>query len=121
MSDPRILARRIVTICQGSCINVSTEAAAHDDLATALAAAGLTVQREVKLTARDRIDVLVDGVGVEVKVQGSRRDIFRQLERYAESDQISALVLATSAAWPAGFASINRKPFFHASLVRGWL
>ena len=72
MSEPRILARRIVTICQASRINVSTEAAAHNDLAAALVAAGLTVQREVKLNARDRIDVLVEGVGVEVKVQGSR-------------------------------------------------
>lgn len=121
MIDPRILARRIVTICQASRINVSTEAAAHNDLAAALSAAGLTVQREVKLSARDRIDVLVEGVGVEVKVQGSRRNILKQLERYAESEQITALVLATSAAWPAGFATVNNKPFFHASLVRGWL
>lgn len=119
--NPRLLARRIVTICHNSSINVSTEAAAHNALADALQAAGLDVQREVRLNDRERIDLLVDGVGIEVKVQGTRRDIWRQLQRYAASEQIHALVLATSAAWPAGVASVGGKPLFHASLARGWL
>lgn len=119
--DPRLLARRIVAICERSRINVSTELSAHSDLARALEADGMEVVREFRLSARDRIDVLVGGVGVEVKIQGSRRDIFRQLERYAESEHVTALVLATSSAWPGGFKDIGGKPFFHASLVQGWL
>lgn len=120
MTDHRLLARRIAVICERSLINVSTEAAAHNDIAKALAAQGLDVRREVRLSDRDRIDVMVGGVGVEVKIKGSRRDIYRQLQRYAASDQVSALVLATAAAWPP-MPDISGKPFFHASLVKGWL
>lgn len=114
------LAKRIAHICQTSRINVSTEQAAHNALADALARAGLAPEREVNLTQNDRIDIMVDGVGVEVKIKGSRRDIYRQLQRYAASDRVSALVLATAAAWPP-MLDIGGKPFFHASLVRGWL
>lgn len=121
MTDARLLARRIVTALQSSRIGVSTEASAQKDAAEALTRAGLEVRREVGLSARDRIDLMVGAVGIEVKVKGSRREIFRQLERYAESDQIAALVLASSSAWPAGISTIGGKPFFHASLVRGWL
>jgi hypothetical protein len=37
------------------------------------------VEREVRLNARDRIDLLVDRVGIEVKVTGAWRDVERQL------------------------------------------
>ncbi|MCJ8139597.1 hypothetical protein [Falsirhodobacter halotolerans] len=121
MTDPRILARRIVTIALANRINVSTEHAAHASLAAALEAAQLPVAREVRLTTAERIDIMVEGVGVEVKIKGSRRDIYHQLERYAACEQITALVLATATAWPAHMAEIGGKPFFHASLVRGWL
>lgn len=121
MTDASTLCRRIVTICQSSRIDVSTETAAHRMLAEALEAEGLILEREVKLTAAERIDLMVEGVGVEVKVKGNRRTVFGQLERYAACDQVTALVLATATAWPAGIDQIGGKPFFHASLVRGWL
>lgn len=120
-ADPRILAQRIAVICERTRINVSTEVAAHNDVTRALEAAGFEVRREIRLSARDRIDVMVAGVGIEVKIKGSRRDIYRQLERYAESPEVTALVLATSAAWPSGIKQIGGKPFLHASLVQGWL
>lgn len=120
MAEPVFLAKRIAHICQSTCINVSTEQAAHNALADALARAGLTVVREVRLNPTDRIDIMVEGVGVEVKIKGARRAIYRQLQRYAASDQVRALVLATAAAWPP-MSEIDGKPFFHASLVRGWL
>lgn len=44
-----------------------------------------TAQREVRLTPRDRIDFLVDGIGIEVKLAGSISALTRQLHRYAQS------------------------------------
>lgn len=45
----------------------------------------------------DRIDFLVeDGIGIEVKVAGGYNEVMRQLARYAESDQVQAIVLATT-------------------------
>lgn len=71
----------------------------QDLVADQLTAAGFEVQREVRLSARDRIDVLVDGdVGVEVKVAGSIAAVHRQLLRYAEHETIRSLVLFTTKA-----------------------
>lgn len=121
MMDARIMARRIVAICERSRINVSTEGSAHLSLSEALRAQGVEVQDEVPLNAKDRIDMLIGAVGVEVKIKGQRRDIYRQLQRYAASDRIEALVLVTSAPWPASIREIGGKPFFNASLSVGWL
>lgn len=121
MSDPRVTARRIVAICQRSQIGVSTEGEAHYWLADALRRDGLQAETEVRLTTRDRIDIMVGNVAVEVKVQGSRREIWRQLQRYADLPDIHAIVIATATPWPPGVDSVGRKPLFHASLVTGWL
>lgn len=76
--------------------------ASEDDLqrglADALEQAGFRVEREVRLNARDRIDLLVDGVGIEVKITGAWRDVERQLRRYLESTVLNELVLVTAKA-----------------------
>jgi RecB family endonuclease NucS len=78
-----------------------SEAQLHTLLEATLRDAGFGVQREIRLTSADRIDLLVtdpDGtpVGVEVKVTGSLIAVVRQLQRYAHSPDIDALVLATT-------------------------
>jgi len=67
----------------------------QEGLAEALSGAGFEVQREVRLNAEDRIDLLVDRVGVEVKVAGSTARVARQLARYAKHD-LAGLVLVTN-------------------------
>lgn len=56
----------------------------------------LPVEREKALGPGDRIDILVAGVGIEVKVAGSVETVQRQLLRYARSEMVEALVLVTS-------------------------
>jgi hypothetical protein len=51
---------------------------------------------EVILTPKDRIDFLVEKVGVEVKVEGALAAVTRQLFRYAERPEIDELVLLTT-------------------------
>lgn len=122
MSAAATLARRIAELIELHCIPTSTELAAHRRIRKLLEAEGFEVECEVALTRGDRIDVLVGTVGVEVKVRGGRRlDILRQLERYAASDRVEALVLGTGGAWPRGFVEVKGKPLFVASLVGGWL
>lgn len=74
----------------------------EDDLqagiADALRQAGLTTDREVRLSDHDRIDLLVDRVGIEVKTNGSATAAYRQCQRYAHSARLSALVLITTRA-----------------------
>lgn len=76
---------------------------AHEDglqagITEALTGAGLPARREVRLAPRDRLDVLAGGVGIEVKVAGSPDSVLGQLQRYATSEQITALVLVTTVA-----------------------
>jgi hypothetical protein len=55
--------------------------------------------REVRLSGRDRIDLLTaDGVGIEVKCSRSATtaDVLRQLQRYATHDSVRELLLVTT-------------------------
>ena len=119
--EARILASRIAAIIERTRVGISTEESAHLAVLDALRAAGMDVQAEVWITDSDRVDLLVEGVGIEVKVKGGRRDIYRQLQRYARSDRIEALVLATGLAWPSSIKDVDGTPLIAASLTRGWL
>jgi hypothetical protein len=69
----------------------------QDAVEDVLVKQGVQYEREVWLTPRDRIDFLVEpGWGVEVKVDGSRSEHLRQLGRYATSERVQGLVLASS-------------------------
>lgn len=118
---PTMLIARIARIIEGTKINVTTERFAHDAIAEALIKDGMEVRREVVLSPKDRIDIMVAGIGVEVKTAHSRRQIHAQLVRYAKLDVITGLVLATGIAFPAHIRELNGKPFRCASLSRGWL
>lgn len=72
------------------------EDALQEAIAAVLTDVGFTPKREVRLDARCRIDLLVDRVGVEVKVGGAAGDVVSQLTRYAAFDAIEELVLVTT-------------------------
>jgi hypothetical protein len=92
----------------------------HVAIATALDRLRIPYQREVSLSAHDRIDFMVGTTGVEVKVAGSRAEILRQLHRYAGFSGIAALILATTRARHLDLpASLQEKPIFVASLLEG--
>jgi hypothetical protein len=74
----------------------SNERVCQDALEQALTAAGLEFRREEALGPADRIDFLVGDVGIEVKMQGSRGAIIRQLGRYAKHGEVRELILASS-------------------------
>lgn len=109
---------------------LSRESETQAEIETFLAARlplGCGLSREHWLSARDRPDFLIDGrTVVEVKVRGqSRREIARQVERYAAHDCVEAVVLATNVAMQAradGFAGIvGGKPLYVVHMGRGWL
>lgn len=61
---------------------------------------------------RDRVDFLVPkGIAIEVKVGGGLAEVTRQLHRYAQHAQVSALVLVTTRALHLGVPrQLNGKP-----------
>lgn len=114
-------ARAIVTAIEASRIQLATEDLAHESIAWALAAVGITAEREVTLDAASRVDFLAGCVAVEVKVKGARRAIWRQACRYAAHPRVHAVVIATSVALPRDLGQVEGKPVLTASLSRGWL
>lgn len=82
----------------------------QDGLAIVLAP--LDAQREVRFDAADRIDFLLPGgIGIEVKIDGSLSALTRQVHRYAQRDEITALIIVTSRRRLAQLPdAINGKP-----------
>lgn len=66
----------------------------HRLVMEALTAQGLTPQHEVVLGSRCRIDLMVNGVGIEIKRgKPNRSRLMEQLMRYARCDGVQGLIL----------------------------
>jgi len=79
---------------------------------------------EYKLGPRDRLDFLVreSGIGIEVKVNGGRNALLRQLQRYMQHDAVRGLIVVTNRARLLDMpAELSGKPIAVASLLAGGL
>ncbi|CAM4113728.1 hypothetical protein VRRI112168_14965 [Vreelandella rituensis] len=76
------------------------------------------------MSSRDIIDFLIapEGarIGVELKLKAQRKAIYRQLCRYAEHEEIHALVLLSGTAMTLP-ETINGKPAYVFSMGTAWL
>ena len=107
--------KNIYNALHGKAVVVSSEAALGTLVRNLLTDASLKVEAEVQIGEgnKDRIDFLVDRIGIELKTKGSWAEVFRQLERYALSDKLDAVVLVTTKRRVASAArghSLNGKP-----------
>lgn len=99
---------------------LSDEKRLQATMAEEFAEAGIVAEREVHLGDGDIIDFMIGGVGIEVKIKGSKREMYRQCERYCSHEQLKSLILATNVATGMP-VTINEKPILVAMLSRGWL
>jgi hypothetical protein len=106
----------------GYSFQFGTELELQDGIAGVLTSKGVPFLREVVLSKRDRIDFMLDGgVGIEVKIDGSVSALTRQLFRYAESPQISALLVVVSAIRLSNLPSqIGGKPAACLKIMRAF-
>jgi hypothetical protein len=120
--DPHpVSVERVVAIIGAYRFIYCDERQLHEALAGALAKHGITAAREVPLNAHDRIDLLVGRIGVEVKIAGVTTRVLGQLQRYAHSDKIDALVLVTTRARHLRLPpTVGGKPLAVASLLGGF-
>lgn len=103
------------------------EKAAQRELARVLSGVGIAARREVRLGPGEIADFLIEsgplaGTLLEVKLSsgGSKREIYRQLLRYAGHSQVETLVLVTNKAMGLP-GQIGGKPACYVSLGRAWL
>ncbi len=81
----------------------------------------LDYRREVSLSKGDRVDFMVGGTAIEVKLKGQRKmDIYRQVKRYTEHAEVDAVIVATntSVVFPP---FINGKPIYVVPLGAAWM
>lgn len=95
---PRVtpLVERICTLCQQLTFRGTNEQELQDGLELLFKAHFSDVTREASLSNHDRVDFLVEDVGIEVKVEGSPMQVMRQLRRYLEYEEVSEVVLVTT-------------------------
>lgn len=120
-------AARLVRFLTGLRVDLSDETRAQMRIEESLCVSGWQYTRGVPLDPGDRIDFVVGvpgapGIGIDVKLRtgGSKREVFGQLERYARSPRISAIVLMTNQTMGLP-EEIGGKPLFYVSLGRAWL
>ena len=74
----------------------SDEDMLQEGIAAALTARGFEVCREVRLNSRDRIDLVVERIGIEVKIAGGAPSVRRQCDRYLKSEAIDEVILVST-------------------------
>lgn len=79
-----------------------------------------SIQPEYKLGPKSRVDYLLNGLAIEIKVKGNPMDVFKQLERYASSQEVKELLLITSKSFKMP-DTIGGKPCAVFYLSRAWL
>ena len=92
----------------------------HRLVMDALDVASISWEHEVKLAPRCRIDLMCDGVGIEIKrgkVEKAR--ILTQLRKYADCEQVQGLILVTEKTVPLPH-TIYGKPVRLICLNRLW-
>lgn len=111
---------QVLAALRGQRLLLSDEKQLQAAMAGLFEAAALPLEREVRLSASDVIDFYGAGIGVEVKVKGSKRAIYFQLERYTKHEQIQHLILVTNV--PMGLPpEIEGKPVYLHNLALAWL
>ena len=79
---------------------------------------GIPFQREFPISERDRLDFLVDGIALEVKIKGSLPDLVRQIARYARHDDTREILVVGTPRWiPRVPETIEGKPVYGLRLV----
>jgi hypothetical protein len=119
VSERSMTANKLREALGGFRFRYAHEEQLQEGIAAALEKSGISFSREVKLTARDRIDFMVSRVGIEVKVGHPLASVMEQLHRYVQSSDVDGLLLVTNRCRHAIIPEvIGGKPV--AVLFLGW-
>lgn len=112
----------IKTISKFKFQNLNNEKLLQNEIFEALNS--FNIFREVKLSDKDIIDFVIENneikIGIELKIKGSPKQIYRQLERYVENNKLDTIILITNRSM--GLPEfINSTPLYFFNLGRSWL
>lgn len=110
----------VINVLKKKRFSLSKEKPLQSEIEDALRKAGISFKREYWLSDSDKIDFLIGDIGIEIKIKGNKKSIYKQIERYAESDEVSIIVLVTNKAIGLP-AEINKKSVYVVNLSKAWL
>ena len=116
-------AMQVVSLLERYQFDLSTEKHLQAGVETAFIENGLVFEREKRLSARDIPDFILEGgIVVECKLRGKSRkiDVYQQLLRYAQHQDVSTIVLASNSVMGLP-DEMHGKPVYAASLSMGWI
>lgn len=97
MSEHSAEVQAILEVLENVRITARHEDEAQEQIQEALTAAGIDCEREVRLSTRDRVDVLAGRVVIEVKTSPTQVErLWRQVQRYADHDEVDAVIVAST-------------------------
>ena len=109
--DASLLHMRLTALANllgGVRYRYGSEAQLHEVMASLLTEAGQAFEHEFRLDQHNRADFWLDGLVIEVKVDGSMGDALRQVDRYIGLPQVHGVLLAGTPMW-AGTA-LGKRP-----------
>lgn len=115
-----VLAARITTLLRSLRCDLSDEKRTQEDIAFALTANGMAFTREASLSSHERVDFLIGGLALEIKLRSAKMGVYRQLQRYAKHEAVKAVMLASNMAMGLP-AEIEGKPAYFVSLGAAWI
>lgn len=122
MPETRIHLNAIANQLARYSYRFGNEVQLHERIAEVLDLYGFTYERERILDARNRADFWIDGLVIEVKVDGAVSEALRQVSRYISLPDVKGVILAGTPRW-AGQALAAKpdwqdKPFRMIRLAR---
>lgn len=80
----------------------------------------INLKKEYRLDNKNIIDFYLDGIGIEVKIKGTPKSIYKQLERYSEFEKIKLMILITGKSMGLP-KTINGKDVFYLNICKNWI
>lgn len=124
-TEQRMQLASLGRLLGGFLYRYNSEVALHESLAKVLADGGYVAERELVLNAKNRADFCVNGLVIEVKVDGSLSEALRQVDRYITLPSVKGVLLASTQRWAdstlAERPAWEGKPFAMIRLRRQFL
>lgn len=111
----------LIRLLQVARVDLSDEKRTQSDLENIFVNFCVPYKREFRLSKTEIPDFMVSGSAIEVKLRGARKkDIFRQLERYASHDLVKSIILVTNVTMGLP-ETICEKPVYIVALGKAWI
>ncbi|MFJ3487133.1 hypothetical protein ACIPL1_27495 [Pseudomonas sp. NPDC090202] len=101
MNDPRMILNAVANHLARYSYRFGSEIQLHERIAAVLERHGIEHQRERVLDAKNRADFWIDGLVIEVKVDGAMSEALRQVSRYINLPHVTGVILAGTPRWAA--------------------